>query len=245
MTQGVFSSITRMGTLEPFDLQVARGQITGHSTVNIYGYQSNISTTFIPVWELTTAYTYPVAAAIMKVTGTDADTAKVLVSGLDANYNMISETVTLNGTNAVNTTNSYFRINSMQVTSGNPAATVMLTNQAGNVTYAQIATGVGRTQAAIYTVPAGYTYYLQRVNIYTSLNGNDFCSYQNKQISSSGVVTLTQQAPFPTSYEARRIMPRPILEKTDVQLMAKIQSGTGSVAIAQEGYLIKNYSVDA
>ena len=158
---------------------------------------------------------------------------------------MISETVTLSGSTPVNTTNSYFRINSMQVTSGNPANSVTLKDLTDTTTYAKINAGVGRTQAAIYTVPAGYTYYLQRVNVYTSLNGNDHCTYQNKTISSTGVIQLTQQAAFPTSYEARRVMARPFLEKTDIQLMAKIQNGTSEVSIAQEGYLIKNYSVDA
>jgi hypothetical protein len=81
---------------------------------------------------------------------------------------------------------------------------------------------------------------LQRVNIYTSLNGNNHATYQNKTISSSGVVQLTQQAPFAISYEALRVMLRPFLEKTDIQLMAKVQSGTGGVAVSQEGYLIKN-----
>ncbi len=236
---GTYSSATRQGAYEPFDLQVARGQVDGHSTVNIYGYQPSVGTTFIPVWENATAYTFPTVASIMNVTGTDADTAKILVIGLDANYALISETVTLNGTTPVPTVNSYFRINSMQVTSGNPAATVTLTNGSGTV-YAKINSGVGRTQGAIYTVPAGYTYYLQRVNIYTSLNGNDYVTYQNKTISSSGVVQVTQQAPFAVSYEAIRIMPRPIPEKTDIQLMCKVQSGTGAIAVAQEGYLIKN-----
>lgn len=245
MAQGTFSSITRMGTVEPFDLQVARGQITGHSSVNIYGYQANVSTTFIPLWELNTTYTYPVAAAKMQLTGTGADTAKILINGLDANYTAISETVTLNGTTPVNTISSYLRINGMQVTSGNPAAEVTLKDLTGTTTYARINAGVGRTQAAIYTVPAGHTYYLERVNIYTSLNGNDYCTYQNKTISPTGVIQLTQQAPFPTSYEAQRVMPRPFAEKTDIQLMAKIRTGTGEVAIAQEGYLIKNFSVNA
>lgn len=245
MAQGVFSSITRMGTLEPFDLQVARGQITGHSTVNIYGYQSNVATSFIPIWELNTDYTYPVAATQMNLIGTDADTAKVLISGLDANYNMISETVTLNGTSNVTTTKSYFRINGMQVTSGNPANSVTLKDLTNTTTYAKINAGVGRTQAAIYTVPAGYTFYLQRVNIYTSLNGNKYATYRNKTISSNGVITLTQQAPFPVNYEARRFMPRPFTEKTDIQLQGKINTGNGEIAISQEGYLIKNNSVDA
>lgn len=237
---GTYSSATRQGTYEPFDLQVARGQVDGHSTVNIYGYQPSVGTTFIPIWENAAQYTYPVAATTMYLTGTDADTARVQINGLDSNYAPISEVVTLNGTTPVATTKQYLRVNGMQVVSGNPAAAVTLTNNGGATTYAKINAGVGRTQAGIYTVPAGYTYFLQRVNIYTSLNGNDYVTYQNKQISSSGVVQLTQQAPFAISYEALRVMPRPIPEKTDIQLMCKVQSGTGAVAISQEGYLIKN-----
>ncbi len=240
---GTYSSATRQGSYEPFDLQVARGQIDGHSTVNIYGYQPTVGTTLIPIWENATAYTYPGSAITMYLLGTAGDTAQILVSGLDASYAAISETVTLNGATPVATTKQYLRINSMSVSVGsatNPAGIVYLKNQAGTVTYAQINAGVGRTQAGIYTVPAGYTYYLQRVNIYTSLNGNDYVTYTNKTISSAGVVQLTQQAPFAVSYEARRVMPRPFTEKTDIQLMAKVQTGTGAVAIAQEGYLIKN-----
>jgi len=44
MTASV-SSATVKGAYEPFDLQVARGQIFGHSTVNIYGFQSAVTTT--------------------------------------------------------------------------------------------------------------------------------------------------------------------------------------------------------
>ena len=242
----IVSSISRVGTTEPFDLQVARGQITGHSTVNIYGYQPSVGTTFIPVWENATDYTFPVAAMTMYLSGSNGDTASILITGLDGSYNVITETVVLNGTTPVPTTKNFLRINSMSVSVGsatNPAGAVILTNSGGTVTYAKINAGVGRTQSAIYTVPAGYTYYLQRVNIYTSLNGNNFATYQNKTISPAGVVQLTQQAPFAISYESRRIMPRPILEKTDVLLMCKVNSTTGAVAIAQEGYLIANSGV--
>lgn len=240
---GTYSSATRQGSYEPFDLQVARGQIDGHSTVNIYGYQALVGTTFIPVWENATAYTYPVAATQMNLAGTAGDTATIVINGLDANYLPISESVALNGATPVTTTKSYLRINSMNVSVGsatNPAGVVTLKDLTNTTIYAQINAGVGRTQAGIYTVPAGYTYFLQRVNIYTSLNGNNFATYQNKTIAPNGVVQLTQQAAFPTTYEARRIMPRPILEKTDVQLMAKVNSSTGIISISQEGYLIKN-----
>lgn len=239
-----FVSQSQYGKIEPFDLQVARGQIAGHSTANVYGYQPAVGTTSIPVWENATAYTYPVAATQMNLAGSSGDTASILISGLDSKYLPISETLVLNGTTPVPTTKSYLRINSMQVTVGsatNPSGVVTLKDLTNTTIYAQINAGVGRTQAAIFTVPAGFTYYLQRVNIYTSLNGNDYVTYQNKTISPTGVVQLTQQAPFAISYEAVRIMPRPFTEKTDIQLMCKVNTGTGAVAIAQEGYLIKNY----
>ena len=61
-------------------------------------------------WENATAYTYPVAATQMRLAGTAGDTATITISGLDANYLPISENLTLNGSTAVTTVNSYFRI---------------------------------------------------------------------------------------------------------------------------------------
>lgn len=243
-----YPSITSERRHEDFNLQVARGQIPGHSTVNIYGYQPAISTTFVPVWENVSQYTYPVAATQMNLAGGSGDTATITINGLNALYEMISESVVLNGATPVTTVNSYLRINGMFVSVGsatNPAGVVTLKNLANTVTYAQINAGVGRTQAALYTVPAGYTFFLSRININTSLNGNDYCTYQNKTISPAGVVQLTQQAPFAINYETQRVMPRPFLEKTDIQLMAKIQTGTGAVSISQEGYLIKGPAAGA
>lgn len=240
----VFSSQTSFGKNEPFDLQVARGQIPGHSTVNIYGYQPSVATTFIPVWENATAYTYPVSATQMHLAGSAGDTASILISGLDSGYSPISETLVLNGATAVTTVKSYLRINGMQVTVGsatNPSGVVTLKDLTDTTIYAQINAGVGRTQAGIYTVPAGFTFYLSRIDVNTSLNGNNFATYQNKTISPTGVVQLTQQAPFAINYHTQRVMPRAFTEKTDVQLMCKVNSTTGAVSISQEGYLIKNY----
>jgi hypothetical protein len=225
------------------NILIARGKIPDYSTLNLYGYQPAIGTDFLPVWENATAYTYPVSAITMYLAGSNGDTASVLISGLSSTYAPISETVTLNGVTPVATTNTYLRINNMQVSLGNPSGVVTLKNLAGTAIYAQINAGIGRNQAGIYTVPAGYTYYLQRINVYTSLNGNNFATYQNRTVSSTGVVQVTQQAPFAESYLATRIMPRPFLEKTDIQLQCKLQANTGAVGVAQEGYLIKN-SVD-
>jgi len=238
-----YISQTQFGKLEEFNLQVARGQIQGHSTVNIYGYQGAISTTSVPVWENVTAYTFPASAITMYVSGTNGDTCRITVIGLDLFYRPISETVVMTGATPAATTKQYLRINSMFVAPtslSNPAGVVYLKNLAATVTYAQINAGIGRTQMAIYTVPADYTFYLQRVALYTSLNGNDYVTYRNRTTSPTGVVQVTQQAPLATLYDALRIMPRPFLEKTDIELFCAVKNGTGAVAVAQEGYLIKN-----
>ena len=142
---------------------------------------------------------------------------------------------------SVNTTGEFLRINNLIITSGN--ATGVITAKNGGTTYAQITAGNGRSQMSIYTVPAGYTFYLERINAYTSLNGYaaDYAVYRNYQISSTGVISQTQQAPFTNSYEARRVMPRPFSEKTDIQLQIK-GSAVGTtqfVNISAEGYLIQ------
>jgi hypothetical protein len=245
------SSISRFGLIEPFDLQVARGQITGHSTVNIYGFGSAITTATIPAWENATAYTFPVAATTMNLvstinTGGDKTGTTILIQGLDANYAAISETLTLNGTTNVVTTKSFLRINNMSVSSvtggAAPTGVITLKDLTDTTTYAQIAASFGRSQMSIYTVPAGNTFYLSRIDAYAAANGSsaDYITYSNTTYSSTGVVQYTQQAPFVGNYHAQRVMPRPFLQKTDIVLRFKTSANTYAVAVAAEGYLIKN-----
>jgi hypothetical protein len=124
----------------------------------------------------TTDYVFPTSATTMTLTGGSGDTATITIVGLDANYNVLTENLVLNGATGVTTVNSYFRINSMFVATGsatNPSNTVTLTN--GGVTYAQINTAtvngvtgsVGTTQMAVYTVPAGTTFQGFRYGAYS------------------------------------------------------------------------------
>jgi hypothetical protein len=242
---GTYSSATRQGAYEPFDLQVARGQVMEHSTVNIYGFQPTVTTTQIPAWEVAGAYTYPTAATLMNLVSSEAgDTsATVVIQGLDAGFNPISEVLALNGITDVVTTNLYLRINSMAVRTGSPTGAITLKDPTNTTTYARINALIGRTQMSLYTVPAGYTLFLSRVNVYASLNGftADFLTYRNvSTLNPSGVRSITQQAPFTNYYEAQRVMPRPFVEKTDIQLQCRTSANTAAVSISAEAYLIKN-----
>ena len=248
-TNNSINSITRQAKTEPFELQVARGQIYGHSVLNIYGYQTAVGTSFVPVWEGNSSYTFPSSAIQMHIvssvnTGDDKTATFVTINGLDANYNQISETIKLNGTTTVTTVKSYFRINSMAVSSGAPTGNITLKDTSDTTLYAEIAAGNGRTLMGIYTVPAGYTFYLSRIDINTSLNANPagFATYQNYQTSNTGVSTVTIIAPFTNNYHTQRVMPRLVAEKTDIQLQSKVSIGTAALTVSQEGYLIANGS---
>lgn len=238
-------SMSQHGRTEPFDLQVSRGQIPYHQVVNIYGYQTTVGNTYIPIWENNTVYVYPTSAIPMLLTGTGSDTAKVQINGLDANYTPITETVTLNGSTGVPTTNNYFRVNNMVVVSGNPAANVTLTSSDGNTanTYAKIVTGIGKTQNTWYTVPANSTFYLTRSQVFSTapaISTNAYNNYQVLTISQTGVQQVLTRRPFTGNFEIRRVAPTAYAAGTDIQWQANTNTGNSTVAVSIEGYLVAN-----
>jgi hypothetical protein len=242
---GNVSSISRVGTTEPFDLQVGRGQIALHSLVNVQGYNASHGTTFRAAWEKSndTDYVYPASAVTMAFTSGSNETLTMRVFGLDADYSIKTATVQFSGATTGTVTSgtaSFFRINAMQITKGTSVGTVVATN--GGVTYAQIEVGTGRSQASIYSVPLGYTFYLNRAQAFTTNNGSQFCTYRVwSQLIVDGVATpnVVLNAPFTQSYSSTRITPRGYPEKTDIQWQLK-QSNAAPGSIQLEGVLIKN-----
>ena len=241
---GVIRSITQVGKYEPFELQVARGQITGHETLNVFGFATAVSMAFVAVWENNAAYVFPTVASTMLLSSSSAsDTAvTVQIDGLDADYNRISETLTANGTAGVNTVNTYWRINSVSTVAGVAVGTITVKN-AGGTTYAQITIGNGRTNMSVYTVPAGYSYYLGQTDAWssTSVTSGVYATYRTLIVSSTGISNIVLQAPFLNGVAIERKYPFKFLEKSDIQFQCK-SSGAGlGVGTLANGVLIKNY----
>ena len=250
MSNGIVSSITRGGATEPFDLQVARGQILGHSILSLFGYQSSVTTTSIPIWENASTYTYITSASTLTMVSTSASddtSAKILINGLDSSFNPISETLALNGTTGVTTVNSYFRVNSLLMTS---PGTGQITNvgtitlkQSSNVV-AQINIGVSKSQSTIYTVPAGYSFFLDlaEVNTSNSYTGSTIITYKVQVINNvTGVKLTVLQQPFVSIYTASRSSdPFIYTEKTDIQWQLSASTGTLAAGVIISGKLIQN-----
>jgi len=170
------SSISRFGLTEPFELQVSRGQITGHRAVTVFGYNPDVDTARVTVWPHTGIIPLPAAALQLKVSSSNAnDTAAgtgartVYVAGLDANHNEIEEIVTLNGQTAVLTTQSFLHINNAYVaTAGSGLSAAgdiyfgdgVVTAGVPATVYDLIKFDYNQRITASYTVPAGYTAYV-------------------------------------------------------------------------------------
>jgi len=109
------SSVTRWGRNEPFELQVSRNQIPYHKRVFKFGFNPDINGTEETVWDVGGLYVYPSSAIAMTATttaGTASDDNGVLVTieGLDADYNEVSEEVTLAGAGTATTTQTFLRV---------------------------------------------------------------------------------------------------------------------------------------
>lgn len=183
-------SITQVGTSEPFELQVARGQISGHYGLFKFGNNPSVGDTLETIWAEGGLYSYLTAATVLKVSsastndtsaGTGARTVELF--GLDADYNEINELVTLNGQTPVNTTKLFLRINRMVVRSAGSggvnagviyAGTGTVTTGVPANVYASIngVTGSNQSLMALWTVPAGYTAYMLQYDISNGTTSN-------------------------------------------------------------------------
>lgn len=239
------SSISRVGTTEPFELQVSRGQVYRHNTLFKYGYNSNIINVEETIWDAGGIYSYPASALSMTVTSASGATdagVEVTVTGLDGNWEEVTQVVTLNASGTATLPTALRRAYRAYVSGGtSPAGNIVVAN--GGTTYAQITAGENQTLMAVYTVPAGKTFYLHNG---TATHGTDtagaFMTIRFLVRSFGGVFrTATKidvtgsELLFPFHYPLR------LSEKADLEVRAICNKNqVNAVSATFEGVLIDN-----
>ena len=229
---------------QDFNLAVAQGKVPGVTGLSISGYRLSSGTGFLPAWE-DGAYVYFPSAQVVRVWSDSAsDTnVSVLIVGLDANYVQQTETVVLtNGATGVLTTKQFLRINSISLTRApNNVGLIHAGNSGKTITLAYIGTtanySAGRSQMTVYTVPAGYTFYLTQSNWY--INSTQPAAYRSWTRSPDGLINIVLTFPILDNYSSTKVVARPYPEKTDIQWQASLQNNS-AVGGQIEGYLIKN-----
>jgi phosphoribosylcarboxyaminoimidazole (NCAIR) mutase len=245
-----YSSISRFGLTEPFNLQVARGQIAYHYSVFKFGFNPDVDDALETVWAEGGLYSYLSAATVLKVSSSSADDTSagtgartVELQGLDGDYNQISETVTLNGQTAVNTTKSFLRIYRMIVkTAGTGAQNAgVIYAGTGTVTigvpankYATISVGDNQTLMALWTVPAGHTAYILQTDItVATTQNNKYCTARLVARPDGEVFQVKDKfAKSEGSHHQQYDIPLKFEEKTDIEVRAIGDSSGADIAIS-------------
>jgi len=244
------SSISRVGTTEPFELQVARGQIAYHETQFKFGFNPDIDDSLETIWAEGGLYSYLSSATVLKISSSSAnDTSAgtgartITISGLDANYDEISESVTLNGQTAVNTTQSFLRVFRIIVStagSGGQNAGVIYAGT-GTVTsgvpankYGTIAVGDNQTLMCFWTVPRGYTAFLYQIDI--SMNtevANKFGTVSLVARPNGGVFNVKDKFALSQDIIHQEFRhPIKFEEKTDLEVRAIASSSNANLAVS-------------
>lgn len=248
MTVHEIRSISQVGTSEPFELQISRGQIPGHYRFHKFGFNPLINETEETIWDAGGIYAYPSTAAKMTATSTDGandDGVQVTIQGLDADYNELSETVTLDGT-GVGETNSFFlRVYRAFVAgSQEPSGTINITNS--STTYARIALGDNQTLMCVWTVPAGYTAYLLQKDLSCLTEANNkFGTIRLVSRKLNGLFRTHDKIALQNGHtEITYSTPLRFPEKTDIEVRAKGSSSNSAlhVGAALDIVYIKNDS---
>lgn len=166
------------------NIPIASGLVDGYSAIHKFGRNPNVGNVPETIWMHGGIYQYlgvgsdstVYAYSASSDDGAGNDGAQTItVQGLDNNFNLIEETITVNGAAS---TASFLRVYRAFV-----ATAGVLTTNDGNILISTAAagagtvladigvigggqtTGLGQTQLALYTIPAGKTGYLTTWNV--------------------------------------------------------------------------------
>lgn len=158
-------------------LEIAKGNVPGHSHVNKFGHNPSMASGATEdIWDGSALYVFPATALMTSISQTSDQAAMqggtVVVEGLDASWNAVTQTATLNGsdtTTVVTLSTALIRCFRMYVTEDVVTDSPIRVHNAGeSQDYAVILAANNQTQMAIYTVPNGKTAYM--TGVWASLN---------------------------------------------------------------------------
>lgn len=174
--------------------------------------------------------------------GTGTGLRTVTVSGLDANYDEQSETVTLDGTSGASTTNSYVRLFSVKAATagsgGANAGAITVTDVAG-IRIGYIAAGDNRTRLGSYTVPDDHLGYVTAIHAGVINSGTGDVALQTR--TSGGVWMDAAIVPVGAAVETLPLsVPLQLAAKTDVRLVLRNASAANVKVVASVDMFIVN-----
>lgn len=235
---------------------VAAGLFAGYYIVNKFGRNADVDAAE-DIWDGGGDYTgFPTGSAetITVVSSSVNDTSSgtgartLRIYGLDANFALQNEDVTLNGTVGVATVNTYKRVFRAYVltagsgTTNEGTLTVRHTTTTANV-FTVIPAGLGQSEVTSYTIPAGYTGFLRRYNASMADNTSNSAIIAIKVREFGGAVRLIRTFAMSTTGPVTREVYGGVSfpEKTDfVFRVTSIANTNGNVSATWDMVVVEN-----
>ena len=245
------------GQNSDFFLDVSRGLVSGMSTFTKFG-RNDAVTALEDVWGFGGIWTPPTSAGTISfASSSSADAAAgtgartITITGLDASFVEVTETISLSGTTPVATANQYMIVHRVLVATAGTGNT-----NAGNITgtstgggtpvLAYVAAGRAQTTSSIFQVPAGKTAYMMELFVAgQSATATALLDVALFIKPFGGVFNL--KADFPLSMTATSMIvrdfasaPRKYTEKSIIKFQATPTAGSWDVTARYDLILVNN-----
>jgi hypothetical protein len=223
-------TITVDGIMTPYLIGIAQGLVSGTSSINKFGYRESIPNSYQTIWDGTSDYAYAAAGTVLAVAdNTSSDNnGTVEVQGLDQNYAPITETLTIGGSASSNQFLRVFRARMITANTGSTNVDEIRIKRA-TTDLAIILAGAGQTLMSLYTIPAGKTGYLIRLQGNVDANNDALFRLISRPLNESFNVK-GQFGVFASGFTIEYPIPLVFTEKTDLQVVAKSQNNVGGGA---------------
>jgi len=225
----------------PLGLSIQKGLVQNYTGINKFGLNTAVGSSFETIWDGNNTYTYPSSAGTATATSSDTasdNTGTVEIQGLDSNYDLATETLTIGGSAG---STSFIRVFRAVLKTANTGTSNVgtITITVSSTTVAQIREGYGQTLMCVYTVPRKHNAYLMQLDIGSSKDLENEIRFITKEIDNGNVFNtkafITTRGGF---VEKNYAVPVVIPEKTDIELIAKA-SATSAVSGGFELFIEK------
>ena len=244
------------GSSYDWTINISAGAVDGTSYIEKFGMNIDVDSDKETIWDGGGIYSYISTAETVAVTstaGTDSAVGTgartVEIQGLDADYNVVLETLTIGGAGGTTEFIRIFRVKVVTAgTSGINEGTISVTSSDTSTVLAQIgidgtgsnAAGRGQTFMALYTVPAGKTAYLTQWTVGCGKQNTDAVATflarpEGGAWNAKDIITVSA-----TTYAKDYKIPLQFTEKTDIEVRAYSTTNNSLVSSTFNLILIDN-----
>ena len=225
-------------SLDPI-LDIARRKYRELRPIQLFGFNRVIGTTFESIFN-NGGGAYPFlssASALTIVSDSASDTTDLYIEGLDSDYLPISETVTLDGTTSVTTSQSFYRVNKARMVSTTNVGNVSIKVSTDTLGYLEA--GAGVHQAVVYSVPANSQLFILNVSFASgTVNPNKYLTGKASMTLENGLTQNFWQSTWAVGFLQFDVkMPFIIPAKTDFEFQVKSSSGENEIDCYVGGFL--------